>query len=78
MLLAMAVSFGMHFVILYIPQLASIFSICPLSVEDWLIVFYFSVPVILIDEVLKMVGRKMNANALAKRLALRSEGRKSK
>merc|ERR1712159_89414 len=61
LLLAMVASFGMHFVILYVPALASIFEICPLSVEDWLVVFYFSVPVIIIDEVLKMFGRHMSA-----------------
>ena len=35
LLLAMAVSFGLHFVILYIPVLAQIFSITPLTVNDW-------------------------------------------
>jgi len=69
LLLAMAASFGMHFVILYVPFMASIFSICPLTVEDWIIVFYFSFPVIIIDEVLKFVGRQMNKADLAKRMA---------
>jgi len=57
LLLAMAVSFGLHFVILYVPFLASIFSIVPLSFNDWQLVFWFSFPVILIDEVLKLIGR---------------------
>jgi len=69
LLLAMAVSFIMHFVILYVPFMASIFSICPLSVEDWLLVFYFSFPVIIIDEVLKFIGRQMNKADLQKRIA---------
>jgi len=69
LLLAMAASFAMHFVILYVPFMASIFSICPLTVQDWLICLYFSFPVIIIDEVLKMVGRQMNKAELQKRMA---------
>mmetsp|Transcript_9814 Transcript_9814/g.26681 ORF Transcript_9814/g.26681 Transcript_9814/m.26681 type:complete len:1042 (-) Transcript_9814:320-3445(-) len=57
LLLAMFISFGLHFVILYVPFLASIFSIVPLTYNDWILVLAFSVPVIFIDEVLKFVGR---------------------
>jgi len=69
LLLAMAVSIGLHFVILYIPQFAAIFSIVPLTYEDWVLVVAFSSPVILIDEVLKLFGRRYQARALAARLA---------
>ncbi|WOL05686.1 hypothetical protein Cni_G14415 [Canna indica] len=58
LLLAMLVSFGLHFVILYVPFLASIFGIVPLSMNEWLLVILVSAPVVLIDEVLKYVGRK--------------------
>merc|ERR1712039_671159 len=47
-----------HFVILYIPFLARIFAVCPLDWHDWSLVMAFSFPVILIDEVLKFVGRQ--------------------
>ncbi|CAF2116312.1 unnamed protein product [Brassica oleracea] len=57
LLLAMAVSFGLHFVILYVPFLAQVFGIVPLSLNEWLLVLAVSLPVILIDEVLKFVGR---------------------
>jgi len=67
LLLAMFASFGMHFVILYVPALASIFSICPLSFDDWMVVLYFSFPVIVIDELLKFVGRIMNEMERKKR-----------
>jgi Ca2+-transporting ATPase len=57
LLLAMAISFGLHFIILYVPVLAEIFSIVPLSLNEWLLVLAYSLPVILIDEVLKFIGR---------------------
>lgn len=60
LMLAMSVSFGLHFLILYIPFLANIFGIVPLSVNEWLLVLAVSLPVILIDEVLKFVGRRMS------------------
>ena len=57
LLVAMAVSFGLHFLILYVPAMANIFSIVPLSFEEWMLVLAFSAPVILIDEVLKFAAR---------------------
>jgi Ca2+-transporting ATPase len=63
LLAAMVVSFGLHFLILYVPSLAEIFSIVPLSWEEWQLVLLFSLPVILIDEALKFAGRRMAARA---------------
>ncbi|KAI4300186.1 hypothetical protein L6164_033591 [Bauhinia variegata] len=57
LLLAMSVSFGLHFLILYVPFLAQIFGIVPLSFNEWLLVLVVALPVILIDEILKFVGR---------------------
>lgn len=39
------------------PFLADVFSIVPLSLNEWLLVILWSAPVILIDEVLKALGR---------------------
>merc|ERR1719478_36259 len=69
LLLAMAVSFGLHFVILYVPFLAQVFSIVPLTFNDWMVVLAFSFPVILIDECLKAVGRARLRKELAERMA---------
>ena len=57
LLCAMALSFGLHFVILYVPVLANVFSVVPLSLNEWLLVIGFAFPVVLIDEGLKYVGR---------------------
>jgi Ca2+-transporting ATPase len=68
LILAMVVSFGMHFVILYVDVLADTFSVTPLDLNEWLVVLAFSLPVILIDEVLKFVGRRISARELQARL----------
>nr|AAB58910.1 Ca2+-ATPase [Oryza sativa Indica Group] len=62
LLLAMSVSFGLHFLILYVPFLAQVFGIVPLSFNEWLFgVIAVAFPVALIDEVLKFVGRCLTA-----------------
>ena len=48
LLLAMASSFVMHFVILYVPFFANIFAIAPHTTVEWMIVVAFSFPVIAI------------------------------
>merc|ERR1712183_396528 len=57
LILACMGSVLVHFVILYVPFLSKIFAVCPLDWHDWVLVMSFSFPVILIDEVLKFVGR---------------------
>ena len=57
LLIAMSISFGLHALILYVPFLAQVFGIVPLSFNEWLLVLAVSFPVILIDEVLKFAGR---------------------
>ncbi|KAL3518277.1 hypothetical protein ACH5RR_020866 [Cinchona calisaya] len=57
LLVAMSVSFGLHFLILYVPFLAHVFGIVPLSLNEWFLVLLVALPVLLIDEILKFVGR---------------------
>ena len=54
---AISLSFVLHFFILYVPLMNTIFQITPLNVEEWCCVLYMSIPVILLDEVLKGVSR---------------------
>ena len=59
LIVAMMGSVLVHFVVLYTPFIASIFSVTALDWHDWKLVLYFSVPVIFVDEVLKFYGRVM-------------------
>jgi magnesium-transporting ATPase (P-type) len=61
LLVAMAISFGLHFLILYVPVLAATFDIVPLSVNEWKLVIMLAAPVIVIDELLKLAARIYNA-----------------
>jgi Ca2+ transporting ATPase len=56
-LLAVALSFTLHFIILYVPFFASIFKVAPLNWEEWQAVLALSFPVVLLDEFLKFVSR---------------------
>ncbi|XP_051113207.1 calcium-transporting ATPase 1, endoplasmic reticulum-type-like [Andrographis paniculata] len=69
LLLAMSVSFALHFLILYVPFLAQIFGIVPLSLNEWWLVVAVAFPVILIDEVLKFVGRCTTASGMRSSLS---------
>jgi len=54
---AISLSLFLHYLILYIPSLAKIFGVAPLNYQEWLAVILLSLPVILIDEVLKFISR---------------------
>ncbi|XP_037908095.1 calcium-transporting ATPase sarcoplasmic/endoplasmic reticulum type isoform X2 [Hermetia illucens] len=56
---SMALSFTLHFVILHVEVLATVFQVTPLSVDEWMTVMKFSIPVVLLDETLKFVARKI-------------------
>ncbi|XP_065830834.1 sarcoplasmic/endoplasmic reticulum calcium ATPase 2-like isoform X2 [Oscarella lobularis] len=55
---AVCLSFFLHFVLLYTPFLARVFQVTPLNTTEWLAVFELSIPVIILDEILKFVSRK--------------------
>ncbi|KAK7043644.1 hypothetical protein VNI00_008255 [Paramarasmius palmivorus] len=53
---AIALSMGLHFMILYVPFFSTLFAITPLNWDEWKAVLYFSAPVLVIDEVLKFIS----------------------
>jgi Ca2+ transporting ATPase len=57
LLTAITASMALHFLILYAPFMKSIFRVTPLNWTEWKAVLYFSIPVILLDEVLKFITR---------------------
>lgn len=65
---ATAVSMGLHFMIVYVPVFAKIFSIEAMNAHEWWLVFAFSFPVIIIDEFLKVIARYNNRVELERRL----------
>ncbi|MCJ1431688.1 hypothetical protein MMC27_001043 [Xylographa pallens] len=56
---AISLSMALHFALLYTPFLQGLFSIVALNWNEWQAVLFISVPVILIDEVLKFFERKL-------------------
>lgn len=58
LMLATSISITIHCLILYTPLLARIFGVVPLDKYDWIAVLLWSFPVIIIDELLKIVGRR--------------------
>merc|ERR1712209_363123 len=57
LLMAMALSFALHLMILYVPMFNVVFNISALSLDQWIIVFKFPLPVLLVDEALKFIAR---------------------
>ena len=55
---AISLSMLLHFMIIYIPPLAMMFSVTALSWTEWKAIFVLSFPVILLDEVLKLITRR--------------------
>ena len=61
LLAAIAVSMALHFFILYFPPCHTIFAVAPLSLEEWQAITWLSFPVIIVDEVLKYISRRLQA-----------------
>lgn len=76
LLLAIAGSIGLHVMIVYVPFMAKIFGIAPMNAYEWKLVFAFSAPVLLVDEILKVFGRQFNEAELQERLKKQSAKKK--
>jgi len=58
LLASIMLSISAHCCILYIPLIQSWFNVQPISITDWLLIIALSSPVILLEELLKIVTRK--------------------
>ncbi|PBP22853.1 calcium-transporting ATPase sarcoplasmic/endoplasmic reticulum type [Diplocarpon rosae] len=56
---AITLSMALHFALLYTPILQTLFSILPLNWNEWQAVLVISAPVIILDEILKLIERKL-------------------
>jgi len=61
---AIVLSFAQHFLILYVSWFNGVFGVAPLSWAEWKLVLAVSAPVILLDEVLKLVTRMRGVDAM--------------
>jgi Ca2+-transporting ATPase len=66
LILAIFFSVSLHCMILYIPFFNKIFGIAPLDLNEWILVMIFSVPVILIEELTKILVRAINNRNIKK------------
>ena len=55
---AICLSMTLHYMILYVEILSTVFQICPLTLDEWIAVLKISLPVVLLDETLKFFARK--------------------
>lgn len=60
LILAIIGSLSIHLCVLYIPFLAAVFNVVPLTLRDWIAVVLWSLPVIIIDEGMKAVARSFS------------------
>eukprot|EP00249_Psilotum_nudum_P020077 c27552_g1_i1 orf=73-3078(+) len=57
LLASIALTMILHFLIIYIHPLAVLFAVTPLAYTEWKAVFWFSFPVIIVDELMKLLSR---------------------
>ncbi|KAF2474807.1 calcium ATPase [Lindgomyces ingoldianus] len=72
---AICLSMALHFALLYVPFLQGLFSVIPLDVSEWKAVLGISLPIILIDEVLKFLERKFYMRTTNDKLELAQNGK---
>jgi Ca2+-transporting ATPase len=65
LLLGVSGPFVLHLLVLYssrlgLPGLGESFGIVPLTIEDWKTVLLWACPILVVDEILKAVGRSIN------------------
>merc|ERR1711937_576366 len=58
----------LHMMIVYVPFFNEVFSIHSMNTHEWMLVLAFSLPVNLLDEILKFFGRIKNKKELEARL----------
>ena len=60
LILGVTVPFLLHLIVLYVPFLSKLFGLSPLTINEWKMVMKFSLPILLLEEMLKYIGRHIN------------------
>jgi len=60
LLSAIALSMSLHFVLLYVEIMSTVFQVTPLDSVEWVAVLKISLPVLLLDECLKFIARRFS------------------
>ncbi len=58
--LGIASSMTLHFAILYVPGLRNLFGVSALSTKEWMWVLVYSFPIVILDEVMKIIAKIYN------------------
>ena len=58
LLVGISVPFLLHLGIFYTPRLAAVFGVRPLSRREWAVVLAFAAPILVVEEILKWIGRR--------------------
>jgi len=71
LVLGVAVPMLLHLAVVYssklgLPGLGESFGMVPLSIENWIAILKWSAPVLIVEEVLKAIGRKINSKQKTK------------
>jgi len=79
LILGVSVPFLLHLAVLYsaklgFPGLGDAFGMVPLSIENWLSVLCWALPILVVEEILKAVGRWVNAESALKAAASKQIG----
>lgn len=67
LVLGVTVPFLLHLGILYIPALAQVFGLAPLTRQEWVVVAKFALPILLVEEALKYATRHRDDLAAMRR-----------
>eukprot|EP01063_Lacrimia_lanifica_P005534 TRINITY_DN132_c0_g4_i2.p1 TRINITY_DN132_c0_g4~~TRINITY_DN132_c0_g4_i2.p1 ORF type:complete len:1011 (+),score=500.82 TRINITY_DN132_c0_g4_i2:63-3095(+) len=70
---AIVLSFSLHFLIMYVPAIAGIFGVWPLDVWSWKLIVALSVPIVFVDEVMKIFVRRGEYTANASQVKAKTE-----
>jgi Ca2+-transporting ATPase len=62
LLLGVSLPVLLHLAVLYTPTLASVFQLAPLTQQDWRAIAMFSLPLVLLEEGLKLLARCMHVS----------------